>query len=120
MAGKPPTEAQNGKWEYPNSAKVLESVGLRTIAEYIRKRRSTAMQFIVDRPIHALCLDAERQRGTANRQYWWQLPVDLPSDSSEGTQSGSDDEEEAADESDSSDDSEGVSLVTDDEVDLGL
>ena len=65
MAGMPPTESQNGKWDYPKSAKVLESVGLRTIAEYIRKRRSTAMQFIVDRPIHALCLDAERQRGTA-------------------------------------------------------
>ena len=73
------------------------------------------MQFVVDRPIHALCLDAERQRGTANRQYWWQLPVDLPSDSSEGTPAVTDDDEQ----SDSSDNSEGVPLVTDDEVDVG-
>ena len=109
----PPTESQNGKWDYPKSAKVLESVGLRTIAEYIRKRRSTAMQFIVDRPIHALCLDAERQRGTANRQYWWQLPVDLPSDDEAESSTGSEDEDSA----DSSDDNGGVPLVTDDEGD---
>ncbi len=35
MAGKRPMKLPNGTWMYPNSAKVLEDVGIKTIAHYI-------------------------------------------------------------------------------------
>ena len=111
----PPTVDRSGKWTYPDSGKVLGKVGLKSLVDYIRKRRSTVMRFIVERPIHALCMDAERQRGTASRQYWWQLPVNLPSADEAESSAGSEDDEST----DSGDDSEGVPVVTEDEGDLG-
>ena len=36
----------NGVWEYPHSADVLETAGLRTITDTIAKRRSNIAQTI--------------------------------------------------------------------------
>ena len=72
-----PRQKRDGTWTYPLSEEVLEKAGLHSIAHYIEVRRQTVLKFIVDQPIHALCRDAERQRGTGNRQYWWEQTMDL-------------------------------------------
>ena len=77
MTGMMPREKPDGSWTYPSSEKVLEKAGLYTVAQYIEVRRNTILKFLVDRPIHKLCLDAVRKRGTSARQYWWEQPMDL-------------------------------------------
>ena len=72
-----PRRNPNGSWTYPSSAEALEEVGLHTIAHYIEVRRQTIASFIVNRPIFELCQGAERKRGTSNRQYWGEQPMDL-------------------------------------------
>ena len=82
MAGMMPGKGPDGLWTYPPSGKVLEKAGLRTIDAYIKARRDTILHFIINRPIHTLCKDAERQRSTSHRQYWWQQQMDLEEESS--------------------------------------
>jgi exonuclease III len=77
MTGMMPCEKPDGSWTYPASEEVLEKAGLYTIAHYMEVRRNTILNFIVNRPIHTLCQDAVRKRGTGNRQYWWEQPMDL-------------------------------------------
>ena len=43
---------------------------LRTVGEYIARRRQTVLRSIVDRPILEECREAERQRGSPTRRYW--------------------------------------------------
>ena len=59
-------------WVYPKSADVLRAARLRTIGEYIARRRQTVLQAIVDQPILEECRGAERQRGCPTRLYWWE------------------------------------------------
>ena len=77
MTGMMPCKQPDGSWTYPSSEKVLEKAGLHTIAEYIEVRRNTILKFLINRPIHSLCEDAVRKRGTGKRQYWWEQPMDL-------------------------------------------
>ena len=35
------------------------------------------MKFISELPIYKLCKEAERKRGTGDRLYWWEQPMDL-------------------------------------------
>ena len=67
----------DGTWTYPALEEALKKAGLYTIAHYMEMRRNTILNFIVNRPIHTLCQDAVRKRGTGNRQYWWEQPMDL-------------------------------------------
>ena len=73
---KPRKEQRTGTWKYPSSVDVLEEVGLKPIREYIEVRRQTVANYIVNRPIFDLCMDAVRRRGTSHRLYWWEQPVD--------------------------------------------
>ena len=50
-------------WVYPKSAEVLRAARLRTIGDYIARRRQTVLQAIADRPILEECRWAERRRG---------------------------------------------------------
>ena len=59
-------------WVYPKSADVLREARLKTIREYIAKRRQTVLRTIVDRPILEECRGAERRRGSPVRLYWWE------------------------------------------------
>ena len=43
------------RWVYPHSADVLREARLKTVAEYIAKRRHTVMRSIADRPILEEC-----------------------------------------------------------------
>jgi hypothetical protein len=77
MAGKRPTKLPDGTWTYPNSAAVLDKVGLKTIAHYIGMRRQHIASYIVDKPIFQTCMDGVRRRGSGIRQFWWAQSMDL-------------------------------------------
>ena len=55
----------------PQSADVLRAARLRTIGEYIARRRQTVLRAIADRPSLEECRGVERQRGSPTRLYWW-------------------------------------------------
>ena len=67
----------NGTWVYPRSEDVLEEVGLHSIEHYIRVRRETIFNHIINRPIFDLCRQAERRRGSAPCQFWWDQDFNL-------------------------------------------
>jgi hypothetical protein len=77
MAGKRPKKLPDGTWTYPNSAAVLDEVGLKTIAHYIGVRRQHIASYIVDKPIFQTCMDGVRRRGSSVRQFWWAQSMDL-------------------------------------------
>ena len=70
-----PVKNDDGSWTYPSAKDVLEEVGLYTMKEYIEVRRQTIANYIVNRPIFALCTAAERKRGSMPRQFWWEQPI---------------------------------------------
>ena len=73
-----PLRGQDGKWTYPQTADVLAEVGLRPVAEYIRRRRDTIAAWVVDRPLFRECREGTRQRGTTHHHlWWWELPMTL-------------------------------------------
>ena len=47
-------------WVYSKSADVLRAARLRTVGEYIARRRQTVLRAIADRPILEECREAER------------------------------------------------------------
>ena len=67
----------DGTSTYPNSAAVLDELGLRTIAHYIGMRRQHIASYIVDKPIFQTCMDGVRRRGSGVRQFWWAQSMDL-------------------------------------------
>jgi hypothetical protein len=77
MAGKRSTKLPDGTWTYPNSAAVLDEVGLKTIAHYIGVRRQHIASYIVDKPIFQTCMDGVRRRGSGVCQFWWAQSMDL-------------------------------------------
>ncbi len=77
MAGKRPTMLPDGTWMYPNSAAVLDEVGLKTTAHYISMRRQYIASYIVNKPIFQTCMDEVRRRGSGVRQFWWAQSMDL-------------------------------------------
>ncbi|KAL9183034.1 hypothetical protein ACHAXT_004821 [Thalassiosira profunda] len=72
-----PRKGDGGEWEYPSTEDALEECGLKTMQEYIDVRRSTVAAWIVDRPIYEACTGAERKRGSAPRQWWWEQELGL-------------------------------------------
>ncbi len=77
MAGKRPMKLPDGTWTYPNSAAVLDKVGLKTIAHYISVRRQHKASYIVDKPIFQTCMDGVRRRGSGVCQFCWAQSMDL-------------------------------------------
>ncbi len=77
MAGKRPLKLPDGTWTYPNSAAVLDMVGLKTIAHYIGMQSQHIAGYIVDKPIFQSCVDGVRRCGSSVRQFWWAQPMDL-------------------------------------------
>ncbi len=59
-----PRRNPEGTWEYPEMSDVRAEVGLYLVEHYIRTRRSTIEQFLVDRPLQNLVMDARRQWGS--------------------------------------------------------
>jgi hypothetical protein len=77
MAGKRPTKLPDGTWTYPNSAAVLDKVGLKTIAHYIGVCRQHIASYIVDKPIFQTCMNGVRRCGSGVCQFWWAQLMDL-------------------------------------------
>ncbi len=80
-----PKRGANGVWEYPSSKDVLEECGLRTIENYIRKRRDTIAIYVATRPILEACRQGDRQRGSMPRQWWWEQPMTWSDDDATGS-----------------------------------
>ena len=72
-----PRRGPGRQWTYPKSEDVLEECGLRTIGEYIQKRRDTIAAYVVGRSIFRDCMDLERKRGSVPRKWWWEQEMDL-------------------------------------------
>ena len=71
-------KGHGGVWRYPSVEDTLKEAGLKSVDEYIRRRRTTVAMCVVDRPIHKACKGGERRRGTsARRQWWWEQPMGL-------------------------------------------
>ena len=51
VAGKRPLKLQDSTWTYPNSAAVLDKIGLKLIPHNIGVRRQHIASYIVDKPI---------------------------------------------------------------------
>ena len=66
------TKKRGETWVYPKSAEVLRAARLRTIADYIARRRQTVLRAIADRPILEECRGAEMRQGSPTRLYWWE------------------------------------------------
>jgi hypothetical protein len=49
-------------WVYLATSNVLKECGMHSIAHYIGVRREMIFQYVVDRPIHASCMEGERRR----------------------------------------------------------
>ena len=75
---------EDDTWEYPPTVEVLETAGLFSIDEYIRRRRSTVNTFMVPRDIYTKCINSRRADRNIRRIVWWELQslprsLDLPS-----------------------------------------
>ncbi len=77
IAGKRPKKLPDGTCMYPNSAAVLDEVGLKTIAHYIGVCRQHIASYIVNKPIFQTCMDGVRRCGSSVRQFWWAQSMDL-------------------------------------------
>jgi hypothetical protein len=77
MSGKRPKKLPDGTWRYPNSAAVLDEVGLKTISHYIGVRRQHIASYIVNKPIFQTFMDGVRRPGSSVCQFWWAQLMDL-------------------------------------------
>ena len=80
MTGMMPRKKYDGSWVYPDSAKVLEAAGMRSIAHYVGVRRAHILQYIAGRPIYELCMEAKRKRGTGRKTFWFEQEMILEED----------------------------------------
>ncbi len=77
MAGKRTMKLPDDTWTYPNSAQVLEDVGLKTVAHYIAVGWQHIANYIVNKPIFTMCVDGVRRQGSSNCHFWWEQSMDL-------------------------------------------
>jgi hypothetical protein len=79
-----PWKGPNHVWVYPATADVLKECGMHPISHYIGIRRETIFRFVVDWPIHDLCMAGERRRGSVPRQWWWEQMMCLGDKDTDG------------------------------------
>ena len=72
-----PRRGLNQVWVYPATEGVLKECGMHSIPHYIGVRWETIFRYVVDRPIHTMCMKGERRRGSAPRQWWWERKMCL-------------------------------------------
>jgi hypothetical protein len=72
LAGRQPyLNRWTGEWIYPPIDKVLEEVGMHSIAHYIEKRQNTVADYVATRPIFDLCQESEWSTGSRSSRRWW-------------------------------------------------
>ena len=72
-----PRRNDDGSWEYPVSADVLEECGLQTMEAYIRRRRSAIAEHLVTQPLYHACRASETMTGSPHHDTWWQQEFNL-------------------------------------------
>ena len=50
---------------------------LRSITEYVQRRRETTANYVVDRHVFMACEGGERKRGSPSHMYWLEQPMEL-------------------------------------------
>ena len=63
--------AEEGEWEYPPMANVMESEGLWYIKKYIQIRKATIVVQVAFRKIYELCNGVEWMPGSSHMMRWW-------------------------------------------------
>ncbi len=81
-----PKRVANRVWKYPSSKDVLEECCLRTIKEYIEKRRDTISIYLATWPILEACRQGKQWRGLVPRQWWWEQPMMFGDDDATGSE----------------------------------
>jgi hypothetical protein len=71
MADKRQRKLLDGTWAYPNSAAVLDEVGLKPIAHYIGVGKQHIANYIVNKPIFQSCVEGVRRCRSSIHQFWW-------------------------------------------------
>jgi len=67
---RPKKNRQTGEWTYPARKDVFEEVGLYTLTDIDRRRKTIGAYISTDRSIFDLCKNGERRRGTSSRRWW--------------------------------------------------
>ncbi len=80
MTGMMPLKKRDGLWVYPDSEKVLEAAGMHMIAHYMGVRRAHILQYVSERPIYKLCMEASQKRGTGRKTFLFKQEMDLEED----------------------------------------
>jgi hypothetical protein len=79
-----PRRRLNQVWVYPATEDVLKECGMHSIPHYIGIRRETIFRYVVNRPIHTTCMEGERRRGLAPRQWWLEQQMCLDDEDADG------------------------------------
>ena len=61
----------NGYWTYPSTGVTLSQAGLFTMEEYIKRRKSTIMRYVKDRPIYTQCTASSPIAYNPRQLVWW-------------------------------------------------
>jgi hypothetical protein len=63
----------DGTWFYPPTEEVLEDAGLKSIDQYIRRRRQTVRGFVRHRPLYEARRQLRALSTNENKTIWWWL-----------------------------------------------
>ena len=66
-------QREDGTWDCPPTNEVLESAGLESVDEYIRRKRHTVRRYIRHRPIYEACKRSRALSSNVNKILWWKL-----------------------------------------------
>ena len=75
ITGMTATRGVGGEREYPPVVAAMESAGLHTIVDYIRRRQENIAEKVACCPVYKLCVEAERMPGTIRMVRWWYQDV---------------------------------------------
>jgi hypothetical protein len=87
-----PVQEPNDTWYYPPLSAAMETAGLFTIAEYIKKQQGMLAQYVINQPIMRLCQQETQDDAYANScmYRWWTQPLRTNNNSSLDSKSSND------------------------------
>ena len=106
LTGRQVRREKNGDWYYPSLVGVMREAGLADIRKSIANRQNTVAQYIATRPLLDLCEGVRAREGAKVPMRWWdQADIDwetakvkgLEQDSTSGSGTDTDGEEERED-----------------------
>ena len=65
---------------HSNSNYTIPNLTTTYIAHYVGVRRAHVLQYISERPIYELCMEAKRKRGTGRKTFWFEQEMVLEED----------------------------------------